>query len=93
MYNLIDYSNNYSKTLRRLWQSYRDNANINIAKSESFKHKINITGKTLKTMLFDTITINSNSINKKFVSVTTLISNEEMNDILKIVKSLEESLL
>ena len=41
-------------------------------------------------MRFDTITINSSSINKKFVSVTTLISNEEM-DILKIVKSLEET--
>ena len=49
-----------------------------------------LTGKTLKTMRFDTITINSSSINKKFVSVTTLISNEEM-DILKIVKSLEET--
>ena len=41
-------------------------------------------------MRFDTITINSSSINKEFVSVTTLISNEEM-DILKIVKSLEET--
>ena len=41
-------------------------------------------------MRFDTITTNSSSINKKFVSVTTLISNEEMN-ILKKVKSLEES--
>ena len=41
-------------------------------------------------MRFDTITINSSSINKKFASVTTLISNEEM-DILKIVKSLEET--
>ena len=41
-------------------------------------------------MRFDTITINSSSINKTFVSVTTLISNEEM-DILKIVKSLEET--
>ena len=29
MYNLIEYSNNYSKTLRRLWQFYRDEPALN----------------------------------------------------------------
>ena len=46
-YNLIEYSDNYSKPSRRLWQYYRDNPNDNITQSESFKHKIKITGKTL----------------------------------------------
>ena len=47
MYNLIEYSNNYSKTSGSLWQYYRDEANDNITESESFKYKIKITGKTL----------------------------------------------
>ena len=42
MYNLVEYSNNYSKTSESLWQYYNDN----IADSESFKSKIKITGKT-----------------------------------------------
>ena len=46
MYNLIEYSNNYWKTSRSLWQFYRDDPNDNIAESESFKYKIKITGKT-----------------------------------------------
>ena len=46
MYNLIKYSDNYSKTLRSLWQYYRDDPNDNIVHTESFKFKINITGKT-----------------------------------------------
>ena len=45
-YNLIEYSNNYSKTLGSLWQYYRDNTNDNITESESFNYKIKITGKT-----------------------------------------------
>ena len=47
IYNLIEYSDNYSKPSRSLWQYYRDNPNDNITQSESFKHKIKITGKTL----------------------------------------------
>ena len=47
MYNLIEYSNNYSKTSGSLWQYYRDEANDNITESESFKYKIKITGKIL----------------------------------------------
>ena len=46
MYNLIEYSNNYSKTSGRLWQYYRHYPNDNITQSESFKYKIKITGKT-----------------------------------------------
>ena len=47
MYNLIEYSDNYSKTSGSLWQYYKDDHNDNIAQSESFKSKIKITGKTL----------------------------------------------
>ena len=46
MYNLTEYSNNYSKTSGSLWQYYRDHPNYNITKSESFKYKIKTTGKT-----------------------------------------------
>ena len=46
MYNLIEYSNNYSKTSGSLWQYYKDDPNDNIADSESFKSKLKITGKT-----------------------------------------------
>ena len=45
MYNLIEYSDNYSKTSGSLWQYYKDDPNDNI-KSESFKSKIKITQKT-----------------------------------------------
>ena len=46
MYNLIEYSDNYSKTSGSLWQYYKDDPNNNLADSESFKSKIKITGKT-----------------------------------------------
>ena len=46
MYNLIEYSDNYSKTSGNLWQYYKDEPNGNLADSESFKSKIKITGKT-----------------------------------------------
>ena len=42
MYSLIEYNDNYSKTLGSLCQYYRDN----ITESKSFKFKIKITGKT-----------------------------------------------
>ena len=44
-YNLIEYSDNYSKTSGRLWQYYRDDPNDNITQSQPFKYKIKITGK------------------------------------------------
>ena len=45
MYNLIEYSDNYSKTSGSLWQYYKDDTNDNITQSKSFKSKIKITGK------------------------------------------------
>ena len=46
MYNLIEYSDKYSKSSVSLWQYYKDDPNDNIKQSESFKSKIKITGKT-----------------------------------------------
>ena len=46
MCDLIEYSDSYSKTSGSLWQYYKDNPNNNITQSESFKSKIEITGKT-----------------------------------------------
>ena len=40
IYNLIEYSNNYSKTSGSLWQYYGDDPNDNITQSESFKSMI-----------------------------------------------------
>ena len=45
MYNLIEYSDNHSKTSGSLWQYYRDEQNNNLADSESFRSQIKITGK------------------------------------------------
>ena len=46
MYNLMDYSNNYSKTSGSLWKYYRDEPNATLTESESFKFKERITGST-----------------------------------------------
>ena len=46
MYNLIEYSNNYSKTSGSLWQYYRDEPNYNIANSKSLPFNVKITGKS-----------------------------------------------
>ena len=46
MYNLIEYSDNHSKTSVSLWQYYKGDPKDNIADSESFKSKVKITGKT-----------------------------------------------
>ena len=46
MYNLTEYSDNYSKTSGSLWQYYKDEPNDNIADSESFRSKVKITVKT-----------------------------------------------
>ena len=42
MYNLIEYSDNYSKTSGSLWQYCNDDPNDNITQSESSKSKIKI---------------------------------------------------
>ena len=51
MYNLIEYSDNYSDTSGSLWQFKRDevpasNADLTINNSQSFKHKAAVMGKT-----------------------------------------------
>ena len=43
MYNLTEYSDNYSKTSGNLWLYYKDDPNDNIIQPESFKY---ITRKT-----------------------------------------------
>ena len=43
MYNLIEYSDNHSKTSGSLWQYCKDEPNDNLAYSESFKSKVKIT--------------------------------------------------
>ena len=46
MHKLIEYSDNYSKTSRSLWQYYKDEPKNILADSESFKSEVKITGKT-----------------------------------------------
>ena len=51
MYNLIEYSDNYSDILESLWQSERDevlidNADLTADNSQSFKYKTTLVGKT-----------------------------------------------
>ena len=46
MYNVIEYSDNYSKTSGSLWQYHKDDPNDNITNSESFKSKVKITRKS-----------------------------------------------
>ena len=42
LYNLIEYSDNYSKTSGSLWQYHKDDPNDNTGDPESFKSKIKI---------------------------------------------------
>ena len=46
MYNLIEYSDNYAKTIGSLWQYFRDEPDDDLEDSESLKSKMKITGKT-----------------------------------------------
>ena len=46
MYDLIEFSDNYSKTSGTLWQYYRDESDDNLTDSESSKSKTKITGNT-----------------------------------------------
>ena len=48
MYNLIDYSDNYSKLSGSLWQYYKDDPIDNLTDSESFKSKVKITNRNTK---------------------------------------------
>ena len=42
MYNLIEYSDNYSKACESLWQYYKDDPHDNLTDSKSFKSKVKI---------------------------------------------------
>ena len=66
MYNLIEYSDNQSKSSGSLWQYCKDEPNDNIANSESFKYKIKIIGKTPN---------NGNTKNTKIVVSLKYLSN------------------
>ena len=46
MYNLIEYSNNYAKTLGSLLQYHEDKDNDNINDAKLFELKVTITGRT-----------------------------------------------
>ena len=49
MYNLLEYSQNYSMTSGRSWNYYRDeihDVNNNASDGKSFKYKTKIVGKT-----------------------------------------------
>ena len=46
IYNLIEYSDNNSRTSGYLWQYNIDNPNATLPDSELFKSKVKITGKT-----------------------------------------------
>ena len=46
MYNLLEYSDNYSITSGGLWQYYKDDPNDNLTDSKSFKSKVKVTGNT-----------------------------------------------
>ena len=46
MYNLIQYSDDYSKTSGGFWQYYQDDPNDNITPSESFKCNVKMTEKS-----------------------------------------------
>ena len=46
IYNLLEYSDNYSKISGSLWQYFKDDPNDNLRDSESFKSKVKTTGNT-----------------------------------------------
>ena len=76
MYNLIEYSDNYSDTSRSLWQFKRDevpanNADLIIDNSQWFKYKAALVGKTAGAVN-DT---NSSVKEQKFVIQLKYLSN------------------
>ena len=69
MYNLIEYSDNYSDTSGSLWQFKRDevpasNADLTINNSQPFKHKAALLGKTV-----DAVNHTSNSVKEAKIAV------------------------
>ena len=66
MYNLIEYSDNYSKSSGNLWQYYKDKPNDNLVNSKSFKSKVEITEK---------ITVGGNTKNVEIIVPLKYLSN------------------
>ena len=76
MYNLIEYSDNYSDTSESLWQFKREevpanNADLTVDDSESFKYKAALVGKTADAVN----NANSSVKNTKFVVRLKYLSN------------------
>ena len=46
MYDVTEYSDNFSKTSGSLWQYYEDDPNNNLTDSELFNSKVKVTGET-----------------------------------------------
>ena len=84
LYNLIEYSDNYSKTSPVLWQYYKHEPNDNLTDSELFKCKLKITGNT---------PADDNKIFKQFLenSLETPLINWEANTILTWLSTLVSS--
>ena len=60
MYNLIEYSDNYSDTSGSLWQFKRDevpagNADLTINNSDSFKYNAALLGKTAEAVIIQIV--------------------------------------
>ena len=53
VYNLIEYSHNYSKTSENLWIYCRDEPDNNITDSESFEFKSKFSDKTNNEVIID----------------------------------------
>ena len=47
MYNLIEYSNDYTKTPESVWKYHKDDLNDNITDSQLFKFQSKITGRNV----------------------------------------------
>ena len=74
MYNLLEYSGNYSMTSGSLWNYYRDEVNDNTTKNNLDNYKINH-NKTTATRCFEYMTktiastsTNNNRLDKEFVA-------------------------
>ena len=83
MYNLLEYSKNYRKTIGSLYNYYRDEltndnndnfANINVVNSEAFKYENKITGNTYNVdAAAEDYDVNKNDTQKNRISYTIKI--------------------
>ena len=53
VFNLLEYSDNFSNTSRKFWQCWIGEPNGNIANSELFMHRLKFTGNTNTTSITD----------------------------------------